>query len=56
MIMKIDNIQLLGKFIMEARKKQKLTQEQLAAISGVGIRFGSPYQDHFYKHFHDLKH
>lgn len=39
MIMKIDNIQLLGKFIMEARKKQKLTQEQLAAISGVGIRF-----------------
>jgi len=29
----------LGKLVRETRKAQKLTQEQLAAQSGVGIRF-----------------
>ena len=29
----------LGKIIRKARKKQKLTQEQLAATCGVGVRF-----------------
>lgn len=29
----------LGPLIREERKRQKLTQEQLAALSGVGIRF-----------------
>jgi len=29
----------LGKIICAKRKEQKLTQEQLAAICGVGVRF-----------------
>lgn len=29
----------LGNLIRNERKRQKLTQEQLAALSGVGIRF-----------------
>nr|WP_319514389.1 type II toxin-antitoxin system Y4mF family antitoxin [uncultured Cohaesibacter sp.] len=29
----------LGNLIRDERKRQKLTQEQLAALSGVGIRF-----------------
>lgn len=32
-------IKSLGEFINQSRKKQGLTQEQLAAISGVGVRF-----------------
>ena len=35
----IDNTKQLGHIIREARKRQGLTQEQLAAASGVGIRF-----------------
>ena len=29
----------LGNLIRDERKRQKLTQEQLAALSGVGVRF-----------------
>ena len=29
----------LGKLVRDTRKLQKLTQEQLAAVAGVGIRF-----------------
>lgn len=39
MIMKVNRIEDLGKVIQMARKRQKLTQEQLAAIVGVGVRF-----------------
>ena len=36
----IDNkIEKLGQFVKQARKEQGLTQEQLAAITGVGVRF-----------------
>ncbi len=38
-LMKIQNIQALGLLIQKTRKAQKLTQEQLAALSGVGVRF-----------------
>jgi y4mF family transcriptional regulator len=36
---KIDNIKGLGAWLSQARKEQGLTQEQLAATCGVGIRF-----------------
>ncbi len=36
---KIDNISDLGMLIRLHRKTQGLTQEQLAAICGVGVRF-----------------
>jgi len=29
----------MGDMVRQARKKQKVTQEELAALSGVGIRF-----------------
>lgn len=32
-------IQKLGQIVRTTRKEQGLTQEQLAAVSGVGIRF-----------------
>ena len=36
----IDNkIEKLGQFVKQARKEQGLTQEQLAATTGVGVRF-----------------
>ncbi len=35
----IDNTKQLGMLIRETRKKQRLTQEQLAATAGVGVRF-----------------
>lgn len=36
----IDNkIKKLGAILKQARKKQGLTQEQLAATTGVGVRF-----------------
>lgn len=35
----IQNTSDLGLAIHRERKRQKLTQEQLAALSGVGIRF-----------------
>lgn len=34
-----NKIKKLGGFIKQARKEQDLTQEQLAATTGVGIRF-----------------
>jgi len=35
----INNVSDIGKIIKETRKKQNLTQPQLAATSGVGARF-----------------
>jgi len=35
----MDKTKHLGKLIRETRKSQKLTQEQLAATTGVGVRF-----------------
>lgn len=35
----IDNVEQLGVLIRETRKRQGLTQEQLAAVCGVGLRF-----------------
>lgn len=35
----IKNVKQLGQIIRKTRKSQRLTQEQLAAICGVGIRF-----------------
>ena len=37
--MNIKNVKELAQIIRQTRKKQKLTQAQLAAASGVGIRF-----------------
>lgn len=35
----IDNPEALGKLIRDERKSQGLTQEQFAALAGVGARF-----------------
>lgn len=32
-------VEHLGKLVRDTRKSQKLTQEQLAAATGVGVRF-----------------
>lgn len=37
--MNIKNVKELAQIIKQTRKKQKLTQAQLAAASGVGVRF-----------------
>ena len=37
--MNADKVRTLGRMIRDERKKQRLTQEQLAAVSGVGVRF-----------------
>lgn len=37
--MALDRIQKLGARVKKARKEQGLTQEQLAATTGVGVRF-----------------
>jgi y4mF family transcriptional regulator len=37
--MAMGKIEKLGEIIRQARKEQGLTQEQLAAITGVGVRF-----------------
>ena len=37
--MVIKNIKQLGKLVKTTRKAQKLTQVELAAASGVGVRF-----------------
>lgn len=34
-----NNIEKLGKIVRQARKQQGLTQEQLAATTGIGVRF-----------------
>ncbi|WP_092483229.1 type II toxin-antitoxin system Y4mF family antitoxin [Candidatus Ichthyocystis hellenicum] len=34
-----NKIEKLGTIIKQARKEQRLTQEQLAATTGVGVRF-----------------
>ena len=39
MIMQIENTQKLGQLIRQQRKHQGLTQEQLASVCGVGLRF-----------------
>ena len=36
---KIDDNEALGALIRTERKNQKLTQEELAALAGVGVRF-----------------
>ncbi|NNM58876.1 MAG: helix-turn-helix transcriptional regulator [Legionellales bacterium] len=36
---KIDDTKQLGLLIRSTRKRQNLTQEQLAAAAGVGVRF-----------------
>ncbi|MCO4316828.1 helix-turn-helix domain-containing protein [Phyllobacterium sp. 21LDTY02-6] len=35
----VDSSVVLGQLIRAERKRQKLTQEQLAALAGVGVRF-----------------
>ena len=35
----MSKIEHLGKLVRNTRKSQKLTQEQLAATTGVGVRF-----------------
>lgn len=35
----IQNNKILGELIRKERKSQKLTQEELAALAGVGVRF-----------------
>lgn len=35
----IQNNKTLGELIRKERKSQKLTQEELAALAGVGVRF-----------------
>jgi len=35
----VSNPEMLGKIIREKRKKQSLTQQQLAGVSGTGVRF-----------------
>tara|TARA_A100000171_G_C2131711_1_gene147204 strand:+ start:1833 stop:2048 length:216 start_codon:yes stop_codon:yes gene_type:complete len=37
--MYLTKMKILGQVIRRTRKKQGLTQEQLAAVAGVGIRF-----------------
>jgi len=37
--MAMSKIEKLGEMIRQARKEQGLTQEQLAATTGVGVRF-----------------
>lgn len=37
--MTMSKIEKLGEIIRQARKEQGLTQEQLAATTGVGVRF-----------------
>jgi y4mF family transcriptional regulator len=37
--MNVKNVKELAKIIRQTRKEQKLTQAQLAAASGVGVRF-----------------
>jgi len=39
MTKKITDIQILGALVRQVRHEQSITQEQLAAASGVGVRF-----------------
>ena len=36
---KVQDSTILGQLIRKARKNQRLTQEELAALAGVGVRF-----------------
>jgi y4mF family transcriptional regulator len=38
-MIQLKNLSDLGPYIKKIRKEQKLTQEKLAAIAGVGLRF-----------------
>lgn len=42
---KIDNAEAFGKVIKESRKRQKITQSQLAAVSSTGVRFISDLEN-----------
>jgi y4mF family transcriptional regulator len=57
---KINDIKTLGAIVRKIRKEQGLTQEQLAATSGVGIRFVRELEQgketcHIAKAFHVIK-
>jgi len=43
--MQITSIKNIGKLVKENRKKQKLTQVQLAQLSNVGVRFLSDLEN-----------
>lgn len=43
--MRISSIKDIGKLVKETRKKQKLTQVQLAQLSNVGTRFLSDLEN-----------
>ena len=43
--MKIDNAHTFGRIIREYRKRQKITQSQLAAIGATGVRFISDLEN-----------
>ena len=43
--MQISSIKDIGKLVKETRKKQKLTQVQLAQLSNVGTRFFSDLEN-----------
>ena len=38
---RINNSETLGRLIRAERKNQKLTQQELSALAGVGVRFGA---------------
>lgn len=42
---KIENAQAFGKIVKEYRKRQKITQSQLAAVSATGVRFISDLEN-----------
>ncbi|MGQ7846080.1 helix-turn-helix domain-containing protein [Granulosicoccus sp. 3-233] len=37
--MEILSVQMLGELIRQERKRQRVTQSELAALAGVGVRF-----------------
>ena len=42
---KIENAETFGKVIKEYRKRQKITQSQLAAVTNTGVRFISDLEN-----------
>ena len=42
---RVDNIISLGKIIRQARKYQKLTQDDLSGLTGLGLRFISEVEN-----------
>ncbi|MDR1859253.1 MAG: helix-turn-helix domain-containing protein [Treponema sp.] len=43
--MKIDNAEAFGRVVREYRKRQKITQSQLAAVANTGLRFISDLEN-----------